>query len=331
MLLLLFPAFASAFAAQPPVPGSAPAPPAASEPDNAAVSGNWVDRTHTYFLGRIDNTIDWFDAFFGTTAGMDAAQPDFVMRWTNEVRVEEMGRLKYRTSLRANIHLPKISRKLKLVISGENKPDPSAVLPADPGNPGFNVEAPNISIKQVNTEIRYELRKTEKTYFFAGTGVRLILPPEAFARIRYQWNRSFLDNYYFRFAVTPFWNSRVRFGETTEFSMERRILPSLLAGWSASGTISDESNGLEWGSSVTLNAQVTPKTAVSPSAGLSGPTRPVAVVTNYRAAVKFRRNEFRPWFFWELEPEVNWPRDGLGGHKPAYAGTIRAEILFLGR
>ncbi len=290
-----------------------------------------MDRTHTFFVARIDDTVDRFDAFFGTTAGIDAAHPDFVMRWTNEVRVDDKGKLKYRTSLRANVHLPGLSRKLKLVISGENKPDPSAVLPADPGNPGFNPEEPRTLVRQVNTEIRYEFRKTQSTYFFAGTGVRLVLPPEAFARVRYQFNEGFAEVYYFRFAVTPFWKNKDGFGETTEFSLERRIGPKTLLGWSNSGTISEISSGLEWGTSLSLTRQLGPKSVVSPSVGVSGSTRPVAVVTNYRAAVKFRRNDFRPWFFWELEPEANWPRDDLGGHKVTYAATVRAEILFLGK
>ena len=314
-------------------PGAAE-PPGSAEPvpsEEAAPPDSWVDRTHSYVEGRIEDSIKWFDAFFGTTTGVDTARPDFVMRWTNEVRAEEGRTPKFRTSLRANVHFPGLSRKLKLVISGENKPDPSAVLPADPGNPGFNEQAPGTSIKQVSTEIRYEFLQTERNYFFAGVGVRLVLPPQAYTRVRYQFNHPFGEIYYFRFAVTPFWNSKVGFGETTEFSLERRIGPMILASWSNSGTISDDSSGLEWGSVLSLSSQLSPKSAVSNSFGVSGPTRPVAVVGNYRASVKFRRNEFRPWFFWELEPEVNWPRDELGGHRTVWAATFRADILFLGK
>ncbi len=290
-----------------------------------------VDRTHSFFQGRIDDTIVWFDHFFGRTSGVDTARPDFTLRWTNELRAEEGQRPKFRTSLRANIHLPGLSRKLKLVISGENKPDPAVVLPDDPGNPGFNAQAPGNSIKQFNTELRYEFLQTGNSYFFAGTGVRLVLPLEVFARVRYQFNLPFRENNYFRFAVTPFWKNRVGFGETTEFSLERRIRPMVLVRWSNSGTISEASNGLEWGTVFSLSDQLSPRSAISPSIGASGPTRPHTVVSNYRIGAKYRRNDFRPWFFWELEPEVNWPRDDRGCRKPVWATTFRVEVLFLGK
>jgi hypothetical protein len=247
------------------------------------------------------------------------------------VRVEERQSPKFRTSLRANLRLPKLSRKLKLVISGENKPDPTAVLPSDPGSPGFNPQAPGTSVKQFNTELRYEFLQTEKSYFFAGAGVRLTLPVGVFARVRYQYNLPFREDNYFRFAVTPFWKNEDGFGETTEFSLERRIRPGVLVGWANSGTISEITPGLEWGTAFSLSDQLSPRSAVSPSVGMSGQTRPHTVVSNYRIGVKYRRNDLRPWFFWELEPEVNWPRDDRGARKPVYATTFRVEILFLGK
>ena len=329
-VFLFFLVSAPASAAEP----GAPIPPDLSEPtlsEETRSPDSWVDRTHSFFLGRMDDTVVWFDHFFGRTSDVDAAPPDFVLRWTNEVRAEEGQGPKFRTSLRAKIHLPGLSRRLKLVISGENKPDPAVVLPDDPGNPGFNAQAPGNSIKQFNTELRYEFLQTGKSYFFAGTGVRFVLPFEVFARVRYQFNQPFLDNNFFRFAVTPFWKNRVGFGETTEFSLERRIRPMLLASWSNSGTVSEASNGLDWGTALSLSDQLSPRSAISPSVGASGPTRPHTVVSNYRVGVKYRRNDFRPWFFWELEPEVNWPRDDRGARKPVRAVTFRVEILFPGK
>jgi len=311
---------------------SEPSPPSEALPDNAARSpGEWVDRTHAFLLNRIDTTIVWFDDFFGKTRSVDTARPEFTLRWTNEVRVEEGQGPKFRTSLRANIRFPGLSRKLKLVVSGENKPDPTVVLPADPGNPGFNQQAPGTSIKQFNTELRYEFLRSEKGYFFAGTGIRLVLPPEVFVRVRYQFDRPFGEHYYFRSALTPFWNSKVGFGETTEFSLERQMRPGLLVSWSNSGTVSEVSKGLEWGTAFSLFDQLSPRSAISPSIGVSGLTRPHTVASNYRIGIKYRRNDFRPWFFWELEPEVNWPRDDRGGRKPVWATTLRVEILFLGK
>jgi hypothetical protein len=314
-----------------------PSPPSEAVPDNAITDnaarspGEWVDRTHAYLVDRIDDTVVWFDDFFGQTRSMDTARPEFTLRWTNEMRAEEGNVPKFRTSVRANLRLPKLTRKLKLVISGENKPDPTAVLPSDPGNPGFDPEVPGTSIKQVNTELRYEFLQNERNYFFAGAGVRLTLPFEVFARVRYQYNRPVGEDNYFRFALTPFWKNEDGFGETTEFSLEHRIRPGVLVGWANSGTVSEITPGLEWGTAFFLAARLSPRSAVSPSVGMTGQTRPHTVVSSYRVGTKYRRNDFRPWFFWELEPEVNWPRDDRGSRKPVWAATLRVEILFLGR
>jgi hypothetical protein len=342
LCLLAGPAAAADFESPGPPPPAGPlpaepvspdTPPSGATPDNAALSaGEMVDRTHEYLERRIERTVVWFDNFFGHTPSvqLDTARPEFLLRWTNEARVEEGKTVKFRTSVRAKLHLPKLSRKLKLVVTGETKPDPTVVLPTDPGSPGFNPEAPGTSFKQVNTELRYEFLQSERTYLFTGAGVRLTLPVEYYARVRYQYNRPFRENNYFRFALTPFWKNEDGFGETTEFSLERRIHPRVLVGWANSGTFSEITPGLEWGTQLYLSSQLSARSAVSPSVGMSGGTRPHTVVSNYRVGVKYRRNDFRPWFFWELEPETTWPRDDRGSRKPVYAATLRVEILFLG-
>ena len=48
------------------------------------------------------------------------------MTWKNDFRYDTLQHYTFRTALRASIRLPRMTRKLRLVIAGENQGDPTA-------------------------------------------------------------------------------------------------------------------------------------------------------------------------------------------------------------
>lgn len=324
--LLLFLAAARFAAAEEPSPGNAP-------PDRASAAeeplpGRVLDTTHEYLEQRILGLVVRFDEFFGSVKNEDLRRPAFQLRWRNALRWEEGGRFKYRTSVRAHLRLPAIGRRLHLVIAGETEAEPSALVPEDPGNPGFDRTLRNTRL--VNTELRYGVVRRPDVDLFLGVGVRLVLPLESFARTRFQYTRRLGDFALARIGETLFWKDRVGFGETTELELDRQLAPRTLLRWSNSGTVSEKSEGLDWGSELSLLQQFTARSAATLAAGLFGDTRPAAEVNSYRVLARYRRSVFREWIFVEVEPEVSWPRGASGGYHPAYASTFRVEAVFQG-
>lgn len=322
-----------------PLMGPAPsfaqdAPPEASTEikpadDNAASIMKTVDDKHAGIERSILDRVVRFDKFFGNVKTESTRQPNYLIRWQNSVRMEEGGHFKYRTNVRANFVLPGISKRLRVAISGESEPEPfTAKLPEDPGNPGFDRTLAKTRL--VNTEVRYGMVRTPNVDFFLGAGVRLTSPFQYFTRSRLQYTHRLGDVSLVRLGETLFWKNTEKFGETTEIDFERLLRPKTLLRWSNAGTWAQETKGLEWGTELSLLQELSPRSAITFSGGAFGDTRPAAVVETYRILTRYRRNFLTHWLFYELEPEISWPRSPEGRYASALAFTARIEAVFQG-
>jgi hypothetical protein len=317
-------------------PAAAPAAdaPVAPSSDNLAaatqpVSDNttWADRYHTRVERDLFATVAWFDRFFGDERIADEALPESSLRWTNDFRWDETDRFQYRTRVRAWVRLPRLSRKWRLVVSGETRGDPTAVKPEDPGNPGLDVASPS---RRGSTELVYDLFRTARTTVDFGAGVRVKIPPDAFVRTRLQHARRLGFDTLGRITVTPYWDARDGLGESNQIDFERRLAEPTMLRWSNSLGFTVRSHAWSWGSELSLLHRLSERSAVTFGAGATGPASPAVSVQNYRTYTRYRRNFLRSWLFYELEPDVNWPKQADGGRKTVWGGTFRLEMLFLG-
>lgn len=305
-----------------PVPFGVPAP-------ETAVEVGVLERTHLRLERGIFERVIRIDNFFGTARTGDLRPPDFLLRWRNSLRLEEGGHVKYRTTVHGTMILPKISKRLRLVISGESEADPvTTTLPEDPGQPGFDRTLQNTRL--VNTELRYTMIQKPAVNLFVGAGVRVKIPFESFVRTRFQFNFRLGEDTLARFGETLFWKSTDGLGETTEIALDRQLGRTTILRWANAGTVTQESQGLEWGTELSLLKELSPRSGITLSGGLSGVTDPTTRVETYRILARYRRNFLRPWLFYELEPEISWPRDAAGSYTSAYAFTFRFEIVFQG-
>ena len=91
-----------------------------------------------------------------------------------------------------------------------------------------------------------------------------------------------------------------------------------------------ESVGHRWGTELSLLTRLTKKRALSLEIGQEGITRPSTITTTYRIGTRYRVQFHRPWLYYEIEPEVYWPRDEIdGSYKRVYAISFRLEINFI--
>lgn len=271
------------------------------------------------------------DNFFGNPATENLKKTEYELRWKNSFRIKDNGDFSYGSSFRANVVLSRINERLRLSFYGDNEAtESSQILPEDPGNPGFDRTATRDS-RLVNTELRYQFIRSPLTDFFIGTGVRVRLPFEAFIRSRYAHIYRLSDMLFFRVAETVFLTNLDDLGETTEISFNRQLNQKTLLRLANSATLSQEIDGMEWGSELSLLRELSPKSAITVAAGVHGNTHIAWDVGRYEVFTRYRRNFLRKWLFLELEPEISWPRDDNGDYSPDYSFIFRLEILFKGR
>lgn len=289
--------------------------------------GKSMESTHDQLEQQILDQVIRLDDFFGNVKTEEQRKTRYLLRWRNSLRGEENGNLKPGMTLRANVVLSKISDRLRLAVTGEDEPDRiSPALPEDPGNPGFDRTTRNARL--INTELRYGLVKTLDMDLFLGAGFRLIIPPEGFVRSRFQYTHSLLDEVLFRFGETLFIKNTSGFGETTEIDLERLFDRKTLVRLATSGTVSEEFPGMEWGAELSASRELSPKSAITVACGVYGNTSASTMVGSYKVYTRYRRNFLRSWLFYELEPEVSWPRNVAGQYLTTFAVTGRIEVVF---
>jgi len=307
------------------------ADPAQTDPaDGQSFFGQAVDETHAGLERNILEQVVRLDSFFGSSKAENQQKAEYQLRWRNSLRVEQGGQVKTGATLRANLRLSRINERLRLVVSGENEPGPfSSSLPEDPGSPGYDRSSP--TTRMANTELRYELFQTPSAYIFLGAGVRFSIPPEPYLRSRFQYNLRIGSDSLLRSSETLFLKNYDVLGETTEISLERLLDRSTLLRWANSATVSSEIKGLEWGSELSLIRELSPARGITLTGGAYGNTAVEDWVDSYRILARYRQSFLRSWLFYELEPEVSWPRRGDGNFTSSFALTVRLEIMFQGR
>jgi len=293
--------------------------------------GRHAEHTHDLLQTSILEQAVKFDDFFGTANSKKEQTTAYLLRWRTGLRFEDNGHVKFTSNLRADLRLSKIDERLRLTFSGESESDRFAPrLPEDPGTPGFDRTFPTTRI--VNTELRYQFVQSLATSFFAGAGLDLTIPPQLFVRSRYEHRFRLAERVQLRAAQTIFAKTSDGLGETTELSVERSLDPKTLLRLNNSGTLSEEVGwGMEWGSELSLLHALSEKSAVTVAAGVFGNTGVEDGITDYRVYLRYRRNFLRKWLFYELEPELSWPRRDDDSFPTTYAFTFRLEVVFEGK
>lgn len=320
-------------AGQPPVPDNV----MQAERTISANEG-YVDRSHALFDRKINRVVTWFDGLFGESARPGTRKADIKLRWSNELRVEEGEGVRYHNAIRAQIHLPRFEKKLRLVILEETREEAVAPIPSDAGTPVVNTPTRANTLRAVNTELRYYARDTKAGYAFLAVGSRFVWLPETFVRARFLWRHTLADNTFISPSVTPFWQDHLGFGITPQLDFGRPFSHRYIFLWANSATVFNNREGFLWGTEVSLSRIMSSVSAIAFAVGATGATQPSLVAdrfnlatNNYKVSVKYRRNIYRPWLFLELIPEANWRREEAGGREVIPAFTARLEINSEGR
>lgn len=289
-----------------------------------------IDDTHAGIEQNILVQVVRLDNFFGNVKAENRQKAEYQLRWRNSLRVDQSGHVRFGGTLRANVRLSKLNERLRIVLSGENEPEPpSSSLPEDPGNPGHDRSSP--TARMVNTELRYNLVQTPSLDIFLGAGVRFVIPPEPFVRSRFMYIYKISDAALIRCGETLFVKKFDVIGETSELGLERLLNRHTLARWANTATVSSEIKGVEWGTELSLIRELSPRSGITLTGGVYGNTRIEDWVDSYRILARYRRNFLRSWLFYELEPEISWPRRNDGSFQDNLAVTFRLEVLFQGK
>lgn len=295
----------------------------------AEVAGpTWLDQTHDYVDRKICQPAVWFDDFFGWDNVLEEVRPGVLVKWRNSARWTEGSNANYFGELSFRYRLPNLDRHLKrakLVFESRSEADKFTTQPGQPVSPGIDPASGNrtgtVGVQADLFAYLYSLAKFD-------VGIKAHWPLDPFFRFRYQYTRPFGEVYLIRFKQFALFRRIEHFSETSQIDFERKMTTFTYIRWSNYVTYTQGTAGITWNTGVSLITQLTPKSAISYDASMWGVNYPFWTIENYRVGILYRRNIYRPWLFFELAPEVTWPKDASGQRNSTYAIIATLEVLF---
>jgi hypothetical protein len=295
----------------------------------ARVAGEtWLDQTHDFVDKNLCEPAVWFDSFFGEDRLLEDVRPGIYSTLRESARWVEGKGITYINDFSLRVRLPRLERLLKkarIYLVSESKIDQLTAQPGQPVNPATD---PATGIRRPALEVRGDILSRLRSLVSIDAGIKVHLPLDPFVRVRYQYTRPLGGPYLLRFSETLLERYREHFSETSQLDLERKISAFTILRWSNFATYTEGTAGVAWNTGPSLITQLTPKSAIAYSANMWGVSHPEWTIQNYRLATLYRRNFYRSWLFFELLPEVTWPKDVIGQRKAVYAFTATLEVQF---
>lgn len=306
-----------------------PAPPpqgAQPQHQDERDESTFIDITHRFISRTLSAPAVWFDGFFGEKETSEGDYPGTFVKWRNAIQWNERDAFVFSSLFKASIRLPKLSDRFKLFVSGEREEAPYISPPVKSTDPAL---AADPSHKPTDTGLQYEVTKTPKSKFDIGAGIR-IKRFQPFVRARFRYEHPLGWGVLARFTETAYHWKDDGFTETTSVDLEKPLSRFTLLRLTNSVSYTENFPGVNWVPQTSLYHRLSVKDAVSLDISALYVTRPYGDWLNFRVGTKYRRNFFRPWLFFEIEPEISWPRDEHHNTTSVSAVTFVLEIQFFG-
>jgi hypothetical protein len=301
--------------------GSAPAD-AASTPEDQAAEPGFVDMLHGGISQGLLTTADWLDSFFADERSVKEENRSYI-RASYDVFHEDRSPAVYKPSFDVRLVLPQLQKKTHLVFSAEPAEAVSG-SPAPVSTAGTRV-APTEE-RNVTTAFQYFFRETVQESFTIRTGARfhsgspvLFIAPRYRSLIPLQiWN--------FRFSQEAVYRTDTKWQADTTFDLERKLPHDLFFRTSLAGVWFENTKGYFYSLSGTLRQPLDATHAFQYEWVNSYQTRPVNELAEIALRVRYRQSFWRKWLFFELAPQVRFPRDRNFDATPGV--LFRFEMFF---
>jgi hypothetical protein len=268
----------------------------------------WLDRMQASFYRTACLTSAKFDGFFGSARFNDEYQStngslSFGTLWDQRDGLDPALRFRLRMQLpqlgdRFNVFVGRVDREehvTELRDDFDSLPRQFGAQEDDAVLLGVGYSQPAQGAGHVDFDV----------------GTELSFPVDPYIKGRYRVTLPFLEHNMLRLRETLFWQKSERSGMTSRFDLERLMSEEFLVRWTASGTWTQNTEGVRWLSSVTLFQNLGASRALAYQVGASGETKQDVPLEDYGFRLIYRRSMFRDWLFLELRSSITWPRETL--------------------
>ena len=277
---------------------------------------DWLEGSKDYAARKANEMTQWVDNFFGNDE-RDLEQAESRLRLRTIYDWDERLDNEIKIRIGGKVSLPQISKRLDLVFRGEDMDDFSDNGVEDPSEDRVGLQL------QVGP-------KEDKKYRFDLTVGFGSSDPKPGAKFVYQ--DAFTEDLNFRFTQRFTYDLGEGGYGSSRFVLDKALGERELVRAYTRFLYGEETDGTEWSSSLSYargwEGDSGRVGATWLYVGADGQTEPYDFVKNYKVGVRFRRQAYRDFLFWEVEPSYNWRIDEpYFDREGAWRIELRLEFL----
>jgi len=284
-----------------------------------------IDAPHDYLSRKIINFATDIDRFFGNERNYQESNKS-VFQLGLSRSSGYGGDRKLVLAARANLNLPSTEKRFHLLL----EPNPDQNISGEP-TPNLNttpltnrVETP----QSYGLALRYEKVKEELKAWHLSTDAGLKFQGvniDPFVRARGSYSIP-LDKWRLKAAESVYWFNTIGVGETTQIDLEHLISEPVLFRATTNATWLRDKQNFDLRQDLSVYHTLDDRTALLYQASVVGVSNPQVEVTQYIAQILYRYRLHRQWVFFELNPQLIFPK--VNNFNTSFALTVRLEMRF---
>ena len=272
----------------------------------------WADYPHCLVDYRTQSTVRWLDDWFGHPEPGDDEEASAALRAITELVIDDKGRVTPALRLRARLSLPKISKRLSLVLEDESQD----------GNRLRSVP----TVNEAALALRLLVLNLQRLQVETDAGVRS--GPDLFVRARVHKSWSLGRDDQFGVRQTLRYGVREKLRAINELDYMHAFSDTTV------GTLyhnldhqqEDDARGMFWSRGALVSHMLSGEATVAGGFGQEGVTRPAWEADSRFVWLRYRQRFLRDWLFYEVEPRLTQTRARDWDTLPSLA--LRLEVLF---
>lgn len=281
---------------------------------NAGEKPHWVDTSHQFASNGAQAMVQWMDDFFGAEV-RDAERADTFVRAILVDNWDERDGHDPTIRLRGQISLPKTSERVDLFFSGEE---------------AEQTLSESERAEENDVGVRFNFRDGKRTRLDATVSVRA--GPAVLPGVRLRYQQPINDNSWARVTQRLQYHSSEGFRSLSNFDLNRRLSDSSLLRFGGRIRYREEKDFWDWNTGITYRRWLDDHrdfpSAIEYFATVSGRDQPENFENNYRLGFLYRKQFFRNYLFYEIEPSYNWRRDLYEDEREGVLGIVfRLEVM----
>lgn len=232
------------------------------------------------------------------------------------------GEVDFDPRVKLKLELPYTEEKFRLII--ENDPDEDKNLQERTRYHALSPSEDNQST--LVGAVRYVFDAIDRWDMSTDLGVKIRLPPDPFWRFQAQRGWPLADEWELRLRQRVYYYLKDGLGENTELYLERPWDQNKLLRIKSEAQWSKDDARFEFGQTFSILQRIDDIRATEWRLGILGENQPNVRTTDYFLNLTYRRLLYKDWLFYEVTPELLFPRDD--GFRPNPSLSLGLEIIF---